>query len=76
MICPECKDGYVSEPTPKPLTIVYRGFSKQIGTQLYLSCSNCLYASTDPLELNVDIDAEIVTFRRDVNRQLSAGEII
>lgn len=76
MICPECKDGFISEPTPKPLTIVYRGFSKQIGTRLCLGCTNCLYEATDPLELNVDIDAEIILFQREVNRQLSIGELL
>lgn len=76
MICPECEDGYIYEPTPKPFILAYRGFTKQIGTQVCLGCTNCLYEATDPSELNVDIDAEIILFQREVNRQLSIGEII
>ena len=45
-------------------------------TQVYLSCSNCLYASVDPLELNVDIDAEMALFKVEINRQLSTGELL
>lgn len=74
MICPNCRAGFVCEPTPKPFILAYRGFTKQIGTQVYLSCSNCLYASVDPLELNVDIDAGMALFRREVNMRLSTGE--
>ncbi len=73
MICPVCKDGFISEPTPKPFVITYRGFSKTLGVLVYLSCSNCLYEATEPLETTVDIDAEITLFKREINRQLSIG---
>lgn len=76
MICPVCKDGYVSEPTPKPLVVTYRGFNKTLGMLVYLSCSNCLYESTEPLATTVDIDAEMVLFKVEINRQLSIGEMI
>ena len=56
--------------------VSYRGFTKQIGTQVYLSCSNCLYTSVDALELNVDTDAEMTLFKVEINRQLSIGDII
>lgn len=73
MICPKCEDGFISEPTPKPFVITYRGFSKTLGVLVYLSCSNCLYESTEPLKANVDIDAEMILFKREINRQLSVG---
>ena len=76
MICPECEDGFVSEPTPKPLVITYRGFSRTLGTQLYLSCTNCLYEATEPLESNVDTDAEMSLFKIEINRKLSTGKIV
>lgn len=54
----------------------YRGFERKIGTQVYLACSNCLYEATEPLESNVDVDVEMIIFKREINRQLSIGEII
>ena len=74
MICPACGDGHICEPTPKPLILSYRGFERCVDTQLYLACSNCLYEATEPLESNVDIDAEIMVFKREINRQLSIGD--
>lgn len=76
MLCPNCGDGYICEPTPKPLILSYRGFERKIGTQVYLACSNCLYEATEPLESTVDIDAEMMVFKIEINRQLSIGELI
>lgn len=76
MLCPSCGDGFLCEPTPKPLILSYRGFEKQICTQLYLSCSNCIYEATEPLESTVDIDAEMMVFKIEINRQFSTGEVI
>lgn len=76
MICPECRDRFVSEPTPKPFILSYRGFEKHVATLGYLACSNCLYESTEPLKSTIDVDVEIITFKREINRQLSTGEII
>lgn len=74
MICPSCKDGFVSEPTPKPLILSYRGFEKYLATRLFLACSNCLYEATDPIESTVDVDAEMMTFKREINIRLSGGD--
>ena len=74
MLCPSCKDGYICEPTPKPLILSYRGFSRHVATLVYLACSNCLYEATEPLESTVDVDAEMITFKRDINRRFSTGE--
>lgn len=76
MICPACGDGHICEPTPKPLILSYRGFERCVATLAYLSCSNCLYEATEPLESTVDVDAEMIVFKREINRQLSIGEII
>lgn len=74
MLCPSCGDGYICEPTPKPLILSYRGFARCVVTQLYLSCSNCLYEATDHVESNVDIDAEMISFQREINIRLSTGD--
>jgi len=76
MICPSCKAGFLCEPIPKPLVLSYRGFSKQVGMLVFNECSNCLYESTEPVESTIDIDAELVNFKREINKQLSVGEII
>lgn len=74
MICPQCKNGFICEPTPKPLVLSYRGFSKIVATQLFLGCSNCLYEDIEPSGDIVDIDSEMVVFKREINRKLSIGD--
>ena len=74
MLCPSCGDGDICEPTPKPVILSYRGFERCVATQLYLSCSNCLYEATEPVESTVDIEAEIISFKREINRKLSIGD--
>jgi len=74
MLCINCGDGYICEPLPKPLVLTYRGFKKQIGTQIYLSCSNCLYVSTEPSDGALDMQEEMIAFKREVNMKLSVGE--
>ena len=74
MLCPSCGDGYICEPTPKPLILSYRGFEKYVATLIYLSCNNCLYEATEAVESTVDIDAEMMTFQREVNIKLSIGD--
>lgn len=76
MLCPICKDGFLCEPIEKPLVVSYRGFSKTMGTSVFLSCSNCLYASTEPLNSVVDIDFELSKFKKEINRKLSIGDLI
>ena len=75
MICPQCHNGFVCEPIPKPLVLSYRGFDKQVATQLFLSCSNCEYAESEPTEGIVDIDYEVEIFKREINRKLSVGDV-
>jgi hypothetical protein len=74
MICPECKDGFVIEPVTKGFVLSYRGFTKQVGVEVFLSCSNCLYESIEPVQHNIDIDVELIKFKREINKQLSTGD--
>lgn len=74
MICPACGDGHICEPTPKPLILSYRGFERCVATLAYLSCSNCLYEATEPLGSTVDIEAEMISFQREINIRLSTGD--
>lgn len=73
MICPECNNGILSPSLPVGARISYRGFSKEVATLTYLSCSSCSYESTEPVEA-IDMDGLMNDFKREVNRQLSLGE--
>ena len=72
-ICNHCNDGFLCELITKPLLLAYRGFTKHIATEVFMSCSNCSYVSTEPVGA---VDADMVIFKREINRQLSIGEII
>jgi len=74
MVCPQCSNGFLAPSLPVPLVLKYRGFSKQVATQEFLECSNCLYGGAEPIS-SVDVDAETAKFRREVNTKLSVGEI-
>lgn len=74
MICPECRDGFIHEPVLEPIVLHYRGFSKEVGVVTHLMCSNCLHTSIDQSSCPVDVDYEMIIFKREVNKQLSIGE--
>ena len=76
MICTNCNNGFLCEPITKPLLLAYRGFTKHVATEVFMSCSNCSYEDVEPLEAIVDVDAELAIFKREINRQLSTGEIL
>jgi len=75
MICPSCNNGILSPSLPVPLVLTYRSFKKVIGTSTSLDCSSCLYESTGALNSSVDVDAEMLLFKREVNSKLSGGEL-
>lgn len=74
MICPKCANGFLVPSLPRLLELNYRSFSKQIGTQEFMECGNCTYEVFRPTS-SVDVDAEMVKFRREVNMTLSIGEL-
>lgn len=76
MICSHCNNGFLT-PTlaPEPLVIIYRGFSKTIGAQLVSECTSCSYSTTEASG-SVDIDSELVKFKREINMKMSEGELI
>jgi len=45
-------------------------------SKYYPEYSNCLFESTEPLKPSFDIDAEMAVFKREINRQLSTGDIL
>ena len=75
MICPECNNGILSPSLPVGARMSYRGFSEEVATLTYLSCSSCSYESTEPVEA-IDMDAAMVEFKIEINRQLSLGELL
>lgn len=74
MICNQCRSGFLCEPFLKPLVLRYRGFYKDVGSVEYLSCSNCLYVNLEAPVDNIDYDAEMEVFKREINYRLSMGE--
>jgi len=76
MICPSCNNGFLLPSLFKPSVLNYRGFFKEIGVLVCHEGSNCLFESTEPLKPSFDIDAEMAVFKREINRQLSTGDIL
>ncbi len=76
MICPSCNNGILSPSLPIPLVLSYRSFKKVVGSSTTLECSSCSYEDTESLEANVDIDQEMMLFKREVNTKLSGGEYV
>ena len=75
MICPKCNNGFLCPAiSPVPLVLTYRSFTKSVGTQLAIQCSNCSYERLEP-NAAIDIDAEWSIFKREINRKLSVEEI-
>lgn len=76
MICPSCSNSVLSPAiAAKPLVLSYRGFNKEIASQLLLECSYCSYEHTEPLK-GIDIDEQWAVFKREINSRLSGGELI
>lgn len=74
MICPQCSNSILSPSLPRPFVLSYRGFKKEAGSEVYLECSLCPYESLEPLNSTVDVDYEMVKFKREVNMRLSEGD--
>lgn len=74
MLCPICNNGFLCKSLPRPHVLSYRGFTKQIGTEILLECSSCLYEDLDSVESIVDVDAEMIIFKREINKKLAIGE--
>ena len=75
MICPQCNNGILSPSFPIPLVLTYRSFNKAVGTYVVMECSSCSYESTEPLNSTVDMDQEMIIFKREVNTKLSGGDV-
>ena len=75
MICPSCNNGILSPSLPKPILLTYRSFNKSVGVSTSIECSSCLYEAKDSLKANVNIDQEMILFKREVNTKLSEGEV-
>lgn len=73
MICPKCSNGFLSPSLPRPLVLSYRGFSKEVASQIVLECTFCSNELTR-LCKGVDIDHEWCIFKREVNIKLSGGD--
>jgi len=73
MICPQCNNGLLCPSLPKAITVAYRGFTKVVGSKASLDCSSCLYEGTESYNDSVDIDAEFMLFKREINIRLSGG---
>ena len=75
MICPECNNSLMCHSLPEALTVNYRGFSKQVATQVLLECQDGCTTSREPLNSIVDMDAELSKFKVEINRRFSGGEL-
>ncbi len=75
MICPACNNGILSPSLPIPLVLSYRSFKKVVGSSTTLDCSSCSYEDIASLKANVDVDQEMMLFKREVNTKLSGGEV-
>lgn len=74
MICTQCHSGFlVPAITPNPLVLSYRGFDKEIASQLVLECSYCSNELIEPCK-GIDIDHEWCIFKREINSKLSGGD--
>jgi len=74
MICQNCHNGILTPTLVKVRRITYRSFIKDLGTELYHECSNCLYEAIEPVRYEVNVDVEMEVFKREVNMKLSVGE--
>lgn len=74
MICTQCNSGFlVPAIAPKPLVLSYRGFSRDVDSQITLECTYCSNELTEPCK-GIDIDHEWCIFKREVNSKLSGGD--
>lgn len=79
MICPNCNNGFLTPSFPIPFVLSYRGFTKVVGSQLYIECSSGCNSSTEPTKSIItsgeSLDVEMSKFKYEINRKLSGEEL-
>jgi hypothetical protein len=77
MICPQCLNGFLIQDSFNPLkslVLSYRGYSKQVASQVLRQCTNCSYEVVEPVK-GIDVDSEWVIFKREVNKLIVMEQI-
>lgn len=79
MICGKCFNGFLCESFPVPFVLSYRGFTRVVGTQVYIECSSGCNNSTEPAKSIItsgeSLDVELSRFKYEINRKLSGEEL-